>query len=1061
MILSSALSALTAVSALSAASALSAQSPSADPHPPYWQQAVRYDIIAQLDEEHGRLAGRERITYINHSPDTLRTFSLHLHLNAFRPGSRWSDADSLERRRRFNDLKDPDYAYNHVDDVRIMGEQVKAIYPLAPDSTIVRFALPAALAPGDSMVVEMQWDARPSTTPRRQGRRGRAYDFAQWYPKVVVYDTYGWNENPLVPAGEFYGEFGTYLVQLDVPIDEVVGATGVPLCGDPGWERANQVADLPIRYQRDFYPRSARIFMPASKCGPRLDGGADLSVGADKADGADTAHDARKKIVWYAEDVHHFAMSMRPDYRYEGGAFGDVAVHVLYQPGDTASWGRGIATRRTAIALEWLNQVFGKFAWPQITNVHRIEGGGTEFPMMIHDGSASQGLIVHELGHNYVMGILANNEWREGWMDEGFTSYQTTLFAGATAQDTAGRVQLATRGDEEFITGLDLDGLSEPTSLLSQDYRDFNSYQIGIYTRGELFFHQLQYVVGGPAMRQILHTYYDRWKLKHVNEDAFREVAEEVSGMDLKGFFAQQLHAVELVDYAVGRVTARRLGGSAARPLENSAGSASDPTNRPTVQPSNSVTEESSTYRTRVEVIRKAPGRLPVEVWVIAQGDTAMVRAEGNKEREWVEVDTRTKPKEILLDPRVDTHDWNLLNNRRLLGFHLFGSRPKENYIDTWFSTRVRRDKVTTGWLPTIWYNDAGGITLGLRHRSDYFGRFEQDQVLLSQSTGWANDEADVKDADFFLRIRNPIWLRSAGLTQSYSFFNVEGRFGAMLDVEKTHHDHLGWGPVRKAGIALRWVQPDDTRYLDPGYYDDVGTAELELRGSVSDRRGPWQLSVATTGGSGLVYNHDGLTAATGRTDLHPFYGRATLEATATRRLGTKWKTAFRLFGGVSTGEDATAKQRQIYAAGADPLQQLTNPFLRSRGALLLRPDIYYHAPGGGDLRGFDPRLSLSGLVSLNVELERDVITRPNAKLFRRVALAAFGDAGHAIDTESIDWLADAGVGLRAQHRIGDTEFTTRFDLPLFVSRPELAQDGHPGSEKVGFRWSFSFSPTF
>ena len=89
------------------------------------------------------------------------------------PGSRWADVDSVEGRRRFNDLKDPDYGFNHVRAVRIMGEPVEPIYPFAPDSTVVRFRLPA-LAPGDTMTVEMAWDARPSTVPRRQARRGTA-----------------------------------------------------------------------------------------------------------------------------------------------------------------------------------------------------------------------------------------------------------------------------------------------------------------------------------------------------------------------------------------------------------------------------------------------------------------------------------------------------------------------------------------------------------------------------------------------------------------------------------------------------------------------------------------------------------------------------------------------------------------------------------------------------------------------------------------------------------------------------------------------------------------------
>ena len=510
---------------------------------PYWQQGVRYEIRAFLDESTGVLSGSEQVAYANHSPDTLTTFAFHLHLNAFRPGSKWAGADSAERRRRFNDLKDPDYAFNHVRNVRIMGQPVEAIFPGAPDSTIVRFRLPRPLPPGDSLVVQLEWDARPSTTPRRQGRQGRRFDFAQWYPKVVVYDKHGWQEHPLYPGGEFYGEFASYLVELDVPQDQVMGATGVPVCGDPGWERVNQVPDRPIQYQRDYYPRAPRYTSVLRECVPAAD-----TTRRDVA-----GRYGRKRVVWYAEDVHHFALSLNPDYRYEGGKWGDVVIHVLYQPGDEAIWGRGIALTRTAKALEWLDGFFGKFAWPQITNVHRIEGGGTEFPMMIHDGSASQGLIVHELGHNYVMGILANNEWREGWLDEGFSEFQGALF---DESEQAGYDRLLE--GEPFLTGLDLDGRSEPASLPGEDYRDFNSYNLSVYSRGELFFHQLRYVVGDEALRRIMRTFYDRWKLKHVDEAVFREVAEEVSGMDLSTLFAQGLHGTSLVDYALGEVKTAR-----------------------------------------------------------------------------------------------------------------------------------------------------------------------------------------------------------------------------------------------------------------------------------------------------------------------------------------------------------------------------------------------------------------------------------------------------------------------------------------------------------------------
>ncbi len=199
----------------------------------YWQQDVHYEIVAQLDEPSGVLSARERITYINNSPDTLTEFYLHLYLNAFRPGSRWADRDSVEGQRRFNDLEDPDYGFERIKRSTIDGAPVTAEYPYAPDSTIVRFPLPAFLFPGESLVVEVDWAARPSTVPRRQARRGRRFDFAQWYPRVVVYDRYGWQDHPLYPAGEFYGEFGTYDVTLDLAEDQVIGATGVPVEGDP------------------------------------------------------------------------------------------------------------------------------------------------------------------------------------------------------------------------------------------------------------------------------------------------------------------------------------------------------------------------------------------------------------------------------------------------------------------------------------------------------------------------------------------------------------------------------------------------------------------------------------------------------------------------------------------------------------------------------------------------------------------------------------------------------------------------------------------------------------
>src|SRR2546422_10865224 len=327
----------------------------------YWQQQVAYVISAALDEPSGVLTGQVRIRYVNRSPARLRDFYVHQYLNAFRPGSRWSAADSAEGRVRFQHLADPDHAFERITRATVMGQAIAPDYPYAPDSTVAHWTLPGPLAPGDSMQVEIEWRARLPTVPRGQGgagRGGRRFDFAQWYPKVVVYDRHGWEDHPLYPAGEFYGEFASSDVTLDLPADQVIGATGVPVEGDPGWERAKADPALRIDYQREWY-------------GPRTSG-----PGCREAAG-------RKCVRFHAEDVPHFAFSLNPQYIYEEGRYGAVVVRVLYQPQDRQTWGNGIAVGRTVAALAWLDSLYGPFAWPQLTNVHRIEGGGTEFPMMV------------------------------------------------------------------------------------------------------------------------------------------------------------------------------------------------------------------------------------------------------------------------------------------------------------------------------------------------------------------------------------------------------------------------------------------------------------------------------------------------------------------------------------------------------------------------------------------------------------------------------------------------------------------------------------------------------
>ena len=963
----------------------------------YWQQQVSYRITASLDEPTGVLTGRERISYVNRSSATLRDFYVHQYLNAFRPGSRWAAADSAEGRDRFQHLGDPDYAFERITAATLAGRELRPDYPYAPDSTIAHWTLARPLVPGDSLVVEVEWHARLSTLPRRQGRQGRRFDFAQWYPKVVVYDKYGWEDHPLYPAGEFYGEFATYDVTLDLPEDQVIGATGVPVEGDPGWEKAKADPALQIDYQRDWYhaPRTTQ------QC-------AQVAAG-------------RKCVRFRAERVHHFAFSLNPQYRYEQGRYGDALVRVLYLPDDRATWGNGIAVRNTVTALAWLDSLYGSYQWPQLTNVHRIEGGGTEFPMMIMDGSAGIGLIVHEAGHQYTMGQLANNEWREGWLDEGFTSFQTGWFF---ERHGAG---LAYDGLEPEVLWLDLERWSEPVSLPSEQYRDFSTYNAMVYSKAQLFYEELRYVVGDETMRRILRAYFARWRLKHVDEDAFREVAEEVSGRDLKGLFGEWLHATPLFDYRLKRVERHHLA--------------------------------DGRWRTVVTIERRGDGRLPVE---IGDADTIYARATGEPAEERVTFVTARRPGRLMLDPRGRTHDYDLLNNRERRA--LVGRGAWTFRLDDPTRETARRDRLVRAWLPVAWSNSFGGFTLGLRERSNYLGRYDRGLLLASLATG----AGATNRFSFYGRWANPIGHLAPRTETSVSAWSAEGRAGAKLSVDRSLREHLDFGADPHVGFDALWMATTELGYLDRGLWDDAGTVEAGPWWSTTTRHGATVFHARVVARGGVVYSNpgNGIVSPT-RYDFEGF-GRFTGEASVRTPFWARTTLGLRLFAGGYTGASTPVRQRRIPVAGADPYETFTDPFLRSRGALFVRPDFYYHAPGNANLRAFRRDLGGRWAVSVNGELTRSLGRRDHGFL-REASLMGFADAG-VVDTLAVPatkpgrgstYLYEGGVGLVTRHQLGDLDWTLRFEVPLVVAPFQFAADTVSSHGRLAFRWQVSLSPSF
>jgi Peptidase family M1 domain len=962
----------------------------------YWQQQVTYLITASLDEPSGVLTGHVRIEYANRSPDTLRDFFIHQYLNAFRPGSRWAAADSAERRDRFQHLKDPDYAFERITHTTLMGVARQPDYPYAPDSTVAHWTLPRPLAPGESLVVAIDWQARLSTVPRRQGRQGRRFDFAQWYPKVVVYDRYGWEAHPLYPAGEFYGEFASYDVTLDLAADQVIGATGVPVEGDPGWEKAKADQALTIDYQREYYhaPRTTPCAAVAS---------------------------GRKCVRFHAEHVHHFAFSLNPAYVYEEGRYRDAVVRVLYLPSDRATWGAGEAVRTTETALAWLDSLYGRYQWPQLTNVHRIEGGGTEFPMMIMDGSASVGLIVHETGHQYTMGQLANNEWREGWLDEGFSDFQEGWFfeshGGPPAYEAV----------EPDILWLDLDRWSEPVATVSEHFSDFLIYNQMIYSKAQLFFEELRYVVGDATMRRILRAYFARWHLKHVDEDAFREVAEEESHQDLKWLFGEWLHGTPLFDYRLARVERRRLA--------------------------------DGRWRTVVTIERRGDGRMPVEV---GDRDTIYARATGEPAIERVEFTTTRKPGRLMLDPRGRTHDYDMLNNHERRAF--VGRGAVTLRLDDPTRERAWRDRLVSAWLPVAWSNDFGGVTVGLRNRSNYLGRYDRGLMLASVAAGTgATDRIGV-----YGRWSNPIRHVMPRTESSVAAWLVEGRGGVAVSIDRALRRHLGFGADPHAGFDALWMATTNLSYVDRRLWDDAATVEAGPWVSTAFRRGRAQVHARLGARGGLAFSHPGPGVSTPeRYDVEGF-GRFTGEASVRAPFPLGTTLGVRLFGGAYAGRSIPLAQRRIPISGADPYETFTDPLLRSRGALFVRPGFYYHAPGNGNLRGYRSDLGGRWALTATGELTRSVWHRDGG-ILRSVELTGFMDGG-LVDTLAVPpttpggkytVLYDGGVGFVTRHQVRDLAWTMRFEVPLVVSRPTFAADVRLGGGRLAFRWQLSLAPSF
>lgn len=929
--------------------------------PQYWQQWVDYRMSVSLNPADHVLSGQSSIVYVNQSPDTLDRIAMHLYPNAFQKGS--VKHREFQRVHYSGGISDDNPSYIRIDRFKIEGPGKAASSEFKIEDTILSAPLISPMLPGDTVVIHLDWEHKVRKRAGRMGYAGAQYDFAQWYPKMVVYDEQGWHDEPFHAIGEFYGEFGNYRVTLDVPASYVVGATGVVVEGDPGWDAVT--VDTTVEF---------------SKWVATLD-----SVETDSA--------ARRKITFQAENVHDFAWVASPTYVYEHGKWKDIDIHVLFNRSVGDRWSR-VVRERTERALEWLSTKFGPYPYPQVTVTHAMRGGGMEYPMLVMNGSESEGLILHEVGHIWFYGILGNNEIDEPWLDEGFTTFQTRWYLETRFPPYGIDFEASRRYSDfqkrhwRFITLSERDQWSAirfmtgshnlPIATKSYLSPGYNVYRQNAYTKPSLMLQCLQGVLGDTLFESGMKAYFNRWKLKHPNERRFRQVMEEVSGEDLDWFFDAWLHQSSFTDYALGKWSRRKV--------------------------------EDGSYEVTVTILNKGDMVSPLDVEVrLEEGKTFRTRWTNHRYR-WKDEFTFTvpgRPRSVVLDPDNRILDVNLLNN-------ISGLKPHRFHFN-WPGMNYRpRNAYAVGWNPVLWVHEKDGLKPGITVVRTY-GDFSRLRLSMTAglSSGAVHGEAAYEKS---------LWFLLPSLRLNLKGYALEGVRGGAAQLSVRWSKYYGYPPAHEVKGGVYVTDAVDTGYTDlyePGtvtvFYGKYG-----IGGQLGNTRGRADLELSSAPGGLSDWSFARLT---GVATLHGKFGR----------LGF----AFRLLGGVTrSGQGGLPIQEKFTLHGAGSGDTFSRPYLRHPSSLYGLPRSRYHLYGDANLRGFFAHgfSGAEGVVSTTMEATR---TLPVSLL--EITARSFVDLGwiwSQSDGFHGDILADAGPGLAFRKRLLGSSWTFRVDLPLWVNRP-------------------------
>jgi hypothetical protein len=556
-----------------------ARSASGAPGPRYWQQRVDYVIRAALDTVQQAVTGSERITYHNNSPDTLRFLWFQLDQNIDQPTSRANLAtpapapgtklSPAAQRLLAAEPFQGGYTLSRVQTVSAAGARQDARRVV--NNTMMRVDLAAPLAPGRTAVVEIDWrflvpeGGQNGRGAKEKVKDGWLYEIAQWFPRAAVYDdANGWQTDQFLGQGEFYLNFGDYDVSLTVPRDHLVSATGT----------LQNPAQVLTATQRARLAQALRDTAPVFVVRPD-------EVGTAASRPAGTG-----MLTWRftAENVRDFAwVSSRAyvwdaaGFRYPKGGATDgrlVELHSLYPREAMPLWDK-VSTRAIAQTMRTYGRMAFEYPYPKAVNVHGPVFG-MEYPMIAFcgarpnaDGTYSDAteralvsVTIHEVGHNWFPMIVASDERKWTWMDEGLNSFVQYYAEQEWQPGYASR-----RGPARNIVAYMQDSAQVPLMTESNDVQaNFGNNGYSKPAAGLVLLRER--VLGDSLFDAAFREYAQRWMFKHPQPADFFRTMDDGAGENLSYFWRGWFYTTHANDQAVANVesqAADSLVGSTAR----------------------------------------------------------------------------------------------------------------------------------------------------------------------------------------------------------------------------------------------------------------------------------------------------------------------------------------------------------------------------------------------------------------------------------------------------------------------------------------------------------------